>query len=674
MLTRSYPIQPRVNTLVLAHSGTFLIAAGHYFLSRHSLPSFKCGHSVSTKHVFSEARLSGDEQLVFLGELFGTEIFIYSTIDLQIIGSLNEHEGAITSLLTFERYTYLISGSADKSIIVWEFKGQKRLRCDNVHADIVSCMATSKNEVSFVSGSWDRSIVKWSTLTLKPIATMVFNEQVRSVLVSPDGKSLLIGAINNIYWMKYHEFEQVKVFWNVHKAPITSLVLTSDEEVISGSRDGTIKFSSSDVFPLVHHQFGPTSLLLLDDELVSVGSEDQIFVTTLPKRSKEQNNSELSSSSPASNNPTAKVSREKIESIRQILEQELALMEESVGRKKQISFKDGESQTLEKPKKIDRFEIENCVFGSKHSLVIQEKKSNKKNLEIHKVSIFPKQSSNSPLSENMIRSSTIPDVVSEPEVENSNQNSIEDEVEFAVETLKHLGETVQLFQDHVVKMIETMKFESCELLQNCSVEETMTSAALKLNKLMDLFKMNLTKFSSSSEENSNDPSQALNKPFLDFSSVLGSLKRKLLSICQEKFDQRVISDTEKPSAVLIKDIQNPSNVVETHLRISTLPFMNELTYSLFKFGPLVLEKRHKMEVTNQSHFLKTSIVFSNGELEGEFVVSEDSQFIFHKANRITFNNEVKEVTKWESAQPEILEASAEKKFKIDFKSSLIVEQ
>ncbi len=65
----------------------------------------------------------------------------------------------MTSVAISKDDKYIISGSKDKSIKIWE-QG-KEIQTLEGHSHGVTCIAFSKDEKYIISGSWDKSIKIW---------------------------------------------------------------------------------------------------------------------------------------------------------------------------------------------------------------------------------------------------------------------------------------------------------------------------------------------------------------------------------------------------------------------------------------------------------------------------------------------------------------------------------
>jgi WD40 repeat protein len=61
----------------------------------------------------------------------------------------------VTSIAFSKDDKYIISGSEDKSIKIWELETGNEIKTLNGHSDWVTSVAFSKDDNFIISGSWD---------------------------------------------------------------------------------------------------------------------------------------------------------------------------------------------------------------------------------------------------------------------------------------------------------------------------------------------------------------------------------------------------------------------------------------------------------------------------------------------------------------------------------------
>lgn len=162
------------------------------------LRTFDCGYALSIKF------LPGSS-LIVIGTRAG-EIELYDLASSTLLESIQGHEGAIWSLDISSDGKFLVTGSADKKIKIWEFK-----LIDNV-------------------------------LKINHFKTLELSDDILSVKISPDLKFLAVSLLDNT--IKVFYFDSLKFFLNLygHKLPVLSIDISFDSKLlISSSADKNIK-------------------------------------------------------------------------------------------------------------------------------------------------------------------------------------------------------------------------------------------------------------------------------------------------------------------------------------------------------------------------------------------------------------------------------------------------
>lgn len=91
---------------------------------------------------------------------------------------------------------FIVSGSSDKSVRIWNVIEKKCTICQNTgHKDSVLCVAISPDCKIVASGSADKTIKTWDIITGNEVRTLKghFN-RVQSVAFSPDNSCLVSGS------------------------------------------------------------------------------------------------------------------------------------------------------------------------------------------------------------------------------------------------------------------------------------------------------------------------------------------------------------------------------------------------------------------------------------------------------------------------------------------------
>ncbi|PCI26669.1 MAG: hypothetical protein COB67_09895, partial [SAR324 cluster bacterium] len=186
------------------------------------------------------------------------------------IDSMQGHQARVSSLSIGGKY--LVSGSYDRTIKVWQLKTGELLHTLSGHQDRVLAVATNGRQIA--SGSYDGTVRIWDLQEGKELKKYDAHQAAVSA-VTFDG-DLVISASHDgriIFW------DGKGTTLKAHQDAISSLV-TSEKYLISGSRDGTIKVWDKKSLKLVktlkRHEDSVTSLAINDQYLVSGAYDKQI--------------------------------------------------------------------------------------------------------------------------------------------------------------------------------------------------------------------------------------------------------------------------------------------------------------------------------------------------------------------------------------------------------------
>ncbi len=186
--------------------------------------------------------LSADGQKLVSGSADRT-IKVWNLATDQEVRTLTGHTQPVLSVALSADGQRLASGSVDRTIKVWNLATDQEVYSLEAHADGVWGVALSANGRILVSGSRDQTIKVWDPSTGQKIGSLTgHTDYVTSVAISGDGRILVSGS-----------FDQSVKVWDLstgrelrtltgHTGPVWSVALSSDKWIaVSGSADGTIK-------------------------------------------------------------------------------------------------------------------------------------------------------------------------------------------------------------------------------------------------------------------------------------------------------------------------------------------------------------------------------------------------------------------------------------------------
>ncbi|MGD1704274.1 DnaJ domain-containing protein [Dapis sp. BLCC M229] len=137
----------------------------------------------------------------------------------------------------------LVSGSADKTIRLWEVETGKLKRTFNGHTDKIWAVAWSQDGKTFASGSADKSIRLWNINSYQPPRILQQHSGwITSLAFHPTENILVSGSTDFTIKIWNIETESLICTLVSHTAPVFSIAISGNGEMLaSGSQDGTVK-------------------------------------------------------------------------------------------------------------------------------------------------------------------------------------------------------------------------------------------------------------------------------------------------------------------------------------------------------------------------------------------------------------------------------------------------
>ena len=189
-----------------------------------------------------------------------------NTVKLWDVGSRSEihtfngHQSGVYSVAFSPDGKYLVSGSGDNTVKLWDVGSRSEIHTFNGHQNVVYSVAFSPDGKYLVSGSLDNTVKLWDVGSRSEIHT--FNghqDRVYSVAFSPDGKYLVSGSLDNtVKLWDVGSRSEIHTF-NGHQDRVYSVAFSPDGKyLVSGSWDNTVKLwdvgSRSEIHTFNGHQ------------------------------------------------------------------------------------------------------------------------------------------------------------------------------------------------------------------------------------------------------------------------------------------------------------------------------------------------------------------------------------------------------------------------------------
>ncbi len=153
------------------------------------------------------------------------------------------HEGSVNDVSITPNEKYVVSGSDDCTVRIWDIETGENIKILRGHKDHITSVAVLPNGKRVVSGSKDRTLCIWDIETGKSIRTLKGHKSwVTAVSVTPNGKHVISGSKDRTVCIWDIETGEITNTLEGHKDQITSVTVMPDgNHVVSASRDGTIR-------------------------------------------------------------------------------------------------------------------------------------------------------------------------------------------------------------------------------------------------------------------------------------------------------------------------------------------------------------------------------------------------------------------------------------------------
>jgi parallel beta-helix repeat protein len=154
-----------------------------------------------------------------------------------------EHKDMVETVAVTPDGKYVVSGSRDNTVRLWELATGQEVRRFMGHADWVSSVAVTPDGKYVVSGSKDKTARVWDLATGQEVRRFTgHNNWVSSVAVTRDGRHVVSGSVDNtVRLWELATGKEVRRFTG-HEGTVLSVAVTPDGKyVVSGSWDHTVR-------------------------------------------------------------------------------------------------------------------------------------------------------------------------------------------------------------------------------------------------------------------------------------------------------------------------------------------------------------------------------------------------------------------------------------------------
>jgi WD40 repeat protein len=200
------------------------------------------------------------------------------------LGTLRGHTAEVSSVAVSPDGRRIVTGSYDGTVRIWDSKTGAELSVLQGHGSEVTSVCITPDGSRIVSGSADGTAQLWDLDTSAELLTLKGAATVRSVTVSPDASTIIIGSATDsgdgVVSLWDAKTGQELARRRIRAAGVLSVAVTPDgAHLVSGYSDGTIRIWDANpdtgAVRLQGHAAAITALAVtLDSTRIVTGSED----------------------------------------------------------------------------------------------------------------------------------------------------------------------------------------------------------------------------------------------------------------------------------------------------------------------------------------------------------------------------------------------------------------
>src|SRR5579883_477238 len=205
-------------------------------------------------------------------------------------GRFAGHEDAVTCVAFSRDGKTLATGSADKTIKLWDIATAKVTFTLKGHTNWVYAAAFSPDGKTLATGGYDKTVRLWDTTTGKEIASFEAHRgSVRAVAFSPDGKSLATGGSDRTVKVWDSGTRVLRHTLKSHRGSVRAVAFSPDGKTLaSGGEDNTLYLwdpvAGKELLPLAGHTDEVVCVAFADlHTVVSGGADGTIRVWQVTK-------------------------------------------------------------------------------------------------------------------------------------------------------------------------------------------------------------------------------------------------------------------------------------------------------------------------------------------------------------------------------------------------------
>ncbi|VDK50940.1 unnamed protein product [Anisakis simplex] len=151
----------------------------------------------------------------------------------QVLRSFREHTGAVVSIALTSNDEFLVTGSGDFAVMVWDLANGELAVCLSGLMAPVSCITITSNDAFVIVACEDETLRVFSTVSGQELLELSGHDgKILSVVAAHDDCQLFAATISKIYAYDLHNGKLLDILDCVNQKPVTSLKITSDSSFL----------------------------------------------------------------------------------------------------------------------------------------------------------------------------------------------------------------------------------------------------------------------------------------------------------------------------------------------------------------------------------------------------------------------------------------------------------